>query len=160
MNITQIINIAYKLRKSHLIVHNLLITVSLKKIKIIIFNEIKTKYCFGYLLFLLKQWFSTINYWIEVRRFHIVLSSSLGFNNWIINNKCILNVWPWFDSLAIKYKKLSSSLNISSIKILHGTKLVKNIILHNFCHVTFSQKSILSEIFRIFCFVPLINPPF
>ena len=45
-----------------------------------------------------------------------------------------------FDSLTIKYKKLSNSLNIAHIKILQRTKLVKNIILRNFCHVIFSQK--------------------
>ena len=45
-----------------------------------------------------------------------------------------------FDSLIIKYKKVCNSLNISPIKILLRTKLVQNIILHNFSYVTFSQK--------------------
>ena len=45
-----------------------------------------------------------------------------------------------FYSLIIKYKRLSSSLNIDPIKILQRIKLVKNIILRNSCYVTFSQK--------------------
>ena len=65
-----------------------------------------------------------------------------------------------FDSLIIKYRKLCSSLNIRPIKILQRTKFVKNIILRNFSYVTFSKKPILSEIFRIFYFGPLINPLF
>ena len=45
-----------------------------------------------------------------------------------------------FYSLIIKYKNLSSSLNIAPIEILQRTKLVKNIILRNVCYVKFSQK--------------------
>ena len=63
-----------------------------------------------------------------------------------------------FDSLSVKYKKLSRSLNIAPIKILQRTKLVKNIIMRNFCYVTFSQKVNIKR--DIYSFGSLINPPF
>ena len=61
-----------------------------------------------------------------------------------------------FSSLIIKYKMLSISLNIAPIKILQRTKLVKHIILRNFCHVTFSQKVNIQN----FSFWAPNKPPF
>ena len=71
-----------------------------------------------------------------------------------------MNFQAWFDSLAIKYKKLSSSLNIAPIKILQRTKLVKNIILRNFCYVTFSQKVNIKRDIQNFLFWAPNKPPF
>ena len=65
-----------------------------------------------------------------------------------------------FFSLIIKYKKLSSSWNIAPIKILQRTKLVKNIFLHNFCHVTFSQKINIKRDISNFSFWAPNKPPF
>ena len=78
----------------------------------------------------------------------------------IINLTTKTNAKQMFDSLIVKYKKACNFLNISLNKILQGTKHVKHIFLCNFNYVTYLKKSILSELFRIFCFEPLINPHF
>ena len=62
--------------------------------------------------------------------------------------------------LIIKYKKLSTTLNIASIKILQRTKLVKNTIVLNFCHATFSQKVNIKRDIYNFLFRAPNKPPF
>ena len=73
---------------------------------------------------------------------------------------CTSKTHKIFYSLIIKYKKLSSSLNITPIKILQRTKLVQNIILRNFCPLTFSQKINIKRDISNFSFWASNKPPF
>ena len=79
--------------------------------------------------------------------------SNYKFNN---KNKCITNVRLPHN----KVQKDLQLLNISPIRILQRTKLVKNIILRNFSYVTFSQKVNIKRDIKNFLFWAPIKHPF